>query len=162
AVLFKGGRPMRRGFQLALGVLAGLAATSGRARGQYYYPGGFGYPRRGGWGARPAPGPVGGPGPLPPRPAAVRPRAPPRHGSDTDTVLKWNKALREQQRARDLQKQQEDAEKQARNAARGRQLRVESGETLNALLDQIFEFNPTGTKAYAAKAPISPRAIRDI
>ena len=81
---------------------------------------------------------------------------------NTDTAIKWNKALREQQRLRRQDERQQAAEDEAKREEKLEQRRLVNGATLNDLLDQIFEADPGVGKAARSKAPLSPEAIREI
>jgi hypothetical protein len=80
---------------------------------------------------------------------------------DTNTMLKWNKAVRERQRALDAQRRKDEAEQRAEDAVAAQKADIENGVSLNEVLDEILEFN-TGSKAYAASTPVTPDVIRDI
>src|SRR5262249_22723430 len=81
---------------------------------------------------------------------------------DVDTAIKWNKALREQQRLRRQDEQRQEAAEEARREGRPERRPLVTGATLNELLDQLFEADPAVAKAARAKAPLSPAAIREI
>lgn len=154
---------MRHGVRLALGVVVVLAATSSGARAQFY-PGGYGWGGWGGWGQNPtdpAAGYMTGLGNYRQSTGVYLEEQAKADAINVDTMLKWNKAMRERQRALDEENAKADAERQARDEATARRLNIESGRSLNRVLDQILEFN-AGSKAYAATYPITQTVIRDI
>src|SRR5262249_28659700 len=81
---------------------------------------------------------------------------------NVDTMVKWNKALRARQAAlREEQRKkaiEEDAARQNRVAA----LDLKDGTTLNNLLLQIFDSDPTVVKSGRARAPLNASTIREI
>jgi hypothetical protein len=155
---------MHRGVRLALGVLVVLAGGVGQAHAQYgyNYPGGYGMYGWSRWGADPASGYMAGLGSYARGQGVYELLDAKAQAINTDTMVKWNKALRQQQRIVRREQQEAAARDAANQAARNRQEAVESGLTLNVLLDRMIEFNPSGTRAYSAKTPLSPEVIRDI
>jgi hypothetical protein len=144
-----------------------MAGASGTADAQYWrYPGGYRGYGWGGWGSPygidPGAGYMAGLGAYAQGQGAYEVADAKARQMNADTILKWNKALRERQRELRREQEEADARDQAENAARGREYLIESGRTLNDLLDRILEFNPNGSRAYAARAELSPNAIRDI
>lgn len=150
-----------------LGMAWSIAGHGSPAQAQWGYPGGYGRWGWGGWGG----------GSIVSNPNAsfmtgIGNFARARGQQEVDfakaraineqTVEKWNKAMRERQRQLDQDKAQKDAAQAEANSARAQRLNIENGTALNRVLDQILEFNAGGTKAYAAEAPISADAIRDI
>ena len=81
---------------------------------------------------------------------------------NADTMIKWNKALRARQAA--LREEKRKESDQARSRARGgvQQMNLRDGTTLNNLLFQIFDVDPSVVRSAHAKTPISPSAIREI
>lgn len=167
--------PLRRAIGFGLGIAIVLATASGPAMGQYGrrygYPGGYGRYGWGGWGMGggggsyandPAAGYMTGLGSYARGMGSYEVQDAQARSINAGTILKWNDALRARQRALRQEQQKEDAEKQAQLRARAAADDVESGATLNDLLDRIQEFNPGGIKADAARAEVAPAAIRDI
>lgn len=156
---------MRRGLGLAIGMTV-LAAVAGEARAQWGYPGGYGRYGWGGWGGTiandPAAGYMAGLGQYARGQGAYEVQKAQADSINVDTMLKWNKALRERQR--ELRKEQlaADARKTARDRILERAEMIENGTSLNVLLDQILEFSAGSAKAYASQTPLSPAVIRDI
>jgi hypothetical protein len=81
---------------------------------------------------------------------------------NADTVMKWNKAMRERQRQLDAENARKQAQDAAANAEAAFQQSILDGSALNAVLDQILEFNAGGVKAFSADAPLSAEVLRDI
>jgi hypothetical protein len=81
---------------------------------------------------------------------------------NADTMIKWNKALRARQKALREEQQKEDARKQAEQAQRATEARLENGTTLNDLLAQILDYDPGAVKSGTARVKLSPTAIREI
>ncbi len=79
-----------------------------------------------------------------------------------ETMIKWNKALRERQRALREQKQQEQASKEAARERRVADLELKDGTTLNNLLLEILDADPAVARSSRAKMPVSTAAIREI
>jgi hypothetical protein len=156
---------MRRSVWLSLGIAIVLAMGAGRAQAQWGYPGGWGGYGWSNWGQNPSDPNAGfmtalgsfarGRGAYEVDDAKAR-------AINVDTMLKWNKALREYQHSVEAEQAEQDAAKRARDSAIAERESIERGTSLNDVLDQIFEFNPNGSKAYAAQTPISPALLRDI
>jgi hypothetical protein len=77
-------------------------------------------------------------------------------------MAKWNRALRARQRALREEKQKEAAKQQSEREVRVERRELEDGTTLNNLLLQILDSDPTLAKSSRANAPLSPDAIREI
>jgi hypothetical protein len=156
---------MRVRFGWILGIGVALAMVSDQAQGQWVYPGGYGRYGWRGWGTMPidpAAGYMAGVGAYARGVGAYELLDAQAQSINADTIIKWNKALRERQREIQRQMREAQARQLARDAAAGQEYRLQSGELLNNLLDRIYEFNPSGSKMYMARVPISPAAIRDI
>ena len=81
---------------------------------------------------------------------------------NADTVIKWNKALRARQAALREEKRRKAIKQEAELEARVKQMNLRDGTTLNNLLFQIFDVDPSVVRSVHAKTPISPSAIREI
>jgi hypothetical protein len=153
---------MRRIGTVTLGLVLGLDFMAVGAGAQWYYPGGYGAYGMAGWGGDPAAAYMTGLGSYA-RGRGVylvdRERA---RSISVDTTIKWNKALREQQRLQRQDQKRQDAEDEAKRRAKLEERRLEYGATLNDLLDQIYDADPAVAKASRSSAPISPGAIREI
>jgi hypothetical protein len=155
---------MQRSLRLAVGMMIVLAAGTGQARAQYY-PSGYGGYGWGGWGLNPTDPGAGfmtGIGNYLQSRGVYEKEAAQARAINAETLVKWNDALRERQRAVDAERAAAAAQKQAEDTEIARREAIENGNTLNRLLDMILEFNADSTKAYSAKAPLSPAVIRDI
>jgi hypothetical protein len=156
---------LRRSIRLSLGILVIVVTASGTAQAQYRrfgYPGGYGGYGWGGWGADPASGYMAGLGSYAQGEGQYEVADAKAQSINADTIIKWNKALEAQKRANLAEQQKAQALQDAQQAARGREAAIVNGSTLNALLNRILEFNPSGIKAASARAELSPAVIRDI
>ena len=163
------------GFGLGLAIVLTIAPVTamGQYGGRLGYPGGYGRYGWGGWGRGggmgggsiandPGAGYMAGLGSYARGMGSYEVQDAQARSINAETILKWNDALRARQRALRLEQQQEDAKKQADLRARAAVDNVESGATLNELLDRVQEFSPGGAKGDAAGAEVAPAAIRDI
>jgi hypothetical protein len=151
--------------RLAFGVVSVVVLLSTDASAQYrrwFYPRGYGGYGWGGWGADPGAGYMAGLGSYAKGIGAYEESDAKAASMNVDTMIRWNKALREQQQIYQSQRAQQDAQNRAALQAKATQAAIENGSALNTLLDRIWEFNPSGIKTDSAKAPLSPSAIRDI
>ena len=127
-----------------------------------YYPNGYNQYGWGGWGADPQSGYMAGLGAYA-RGAGVYAVDQAKADSiNADTMIKWNKALRARQRALRAEQQKEAAQNEADRERRVVERRVEDGTTLNNLLLQILDFDPSAVKSAGSKVRLSPAAIREI
>ncbi len=153
---------MRYRLMVVLSLAMALHATADRAGAQRYYPRGYGAYGMAGWGGDPAAAFMTGLGSYA-RSAGVyqldRAKA---NAINTDTAIKWNKALRERQRALREEQKKRSAEQEKERRQQESRTRLESGAALNDLLDQIFDADPGVAKVGRSSAPISPAAIREI
>jgi hypothetical protein len=153
---------MRRIVIVALGLLFGLDYLAAGAGAQMFYPMGYGTYGMAGWGGDPAAQYMTGLGSYARGQGVYLVDRAKARSINTDTAIKWNKALREQQRLRRQDEQQQTAQDEANREAKLEQRRLVNGATLNDLLDQIFEADPGVGKAARSRAPLSPVAIREI
>ncbi|MHB1561238.1 MAG: hypothetical protein ACYC61_27650 [Isosphaeraceae bacterium] len=154
---------MRRYVTIAAGLVLGLSLTAADASAQgWYYPGSYGNYGMAGWGGDPAAAYMTGLGSYARgRGVYLIDRAKAR-SIEIDNTIKWNKAVRARQRVLRQDQKEADAEAEARRDEKLAARHLESGATLNALLDQIYDVDPGVSKVSAAKAPLSPAAIREI
>jgi hypothetical protein len=158
---------MRQGLVRTFGFATLFLAflQNGEANAQYRrygYPGGYGGYGWSQWGQDPASGYMAGLGSYARGEGAYEVSDAQARSINLDTMLKYNKALRERQRELRKEKQAADAKKLARDNALAQQELIANGTSLNVLLDQILEFSAGGNKAYSANAPLSPALIREI
>jgi hypothetical protein len=147
---------------VAAGWLISASVLASDAKAQFFFPGGYGYFGMSQWGADPHAGYMAGLGAFARGKGAYLLDKAQADAINVDTMAKWNKALRARQQA-----VREDQEKEAAQRDAARQQRVErynlrDGTTLNNLLAQIFDIDPTAARTGRANAPLSMRAIRDI
>jgi hypothetical protein len=153
---------MLRLFAGAVGLWIGLNALASQAAAQFFFPGGYGAYGMSQWGANPSAGYMAGMGAFARGKGEYLLDKAKADAINVDTMAKWNKALRARQMA-----VREDREREAAQREAARQQRVEGynlrdGTTLNNLLTQIFDIDPTAVRTSHANTPISMRAIRDI
>jgi hypothetical protein len=153
------------GRALVVGALLGLAWVafgSATTRAQWGYPYGYGGYGWGGWVSNPNAQWMTGLGNFARARGQQDVSEAQARSINVDTVLKWNKAMRERQRQIDADNARQKARDDAANAEAAFQESIIDGTALNAVLDQILEFNAGGVKAYSATAPLSPEVLRDI
>jgi hypothetical protein len=157
------GRPIMRRFLLvSAGLVAVLDLLASVAGAQWYYPGGYGQFGMAGWGGDPAAAYMTGLGAYARgRGVYLVDRAQAR-SINADTAIKWNKALREQQKLINQDRKKQQAQEEAQREEKLERRRLVNGATLNDLLDQIYDSDPAVGKASRAKAPFSPAAVREI
>lgn len=132
------------------------------ASAQRYYPGyyrGYGYSR---WGADPGAGYIAAMGSYGRSQGQYDIDEAKARSIERDSLIKWNQALAVQRRQTRQEKAVEDAKKAAVDAAKDRQAAINSGATLNDLLEQILELNPSGVRSVAARTPVTIAAVKDI
>ncbi len=132
------------------------------AKAQFMFPGGYGGYGMSQWGADPSAGYMAGLGSFARGKGSYLVDKAQADAINVDTMAKWNKALRARQLA-----VREDQRKEAAQRAAARNVRVErmnlrDGTTLNNLLAQIFDIDPTAVRSGRANAPINVRALREI
>jgi len=167
---------MLRGTLLALGGLAIIATTSGEARAQYYYPGGYGYAGYGfcGWGETPQGSIAQGLGAYAEGVGVYNYDAAVANSINEDTVVRFNQYLynsmlesrRRYNREHASKLKMDDSKYQARLARirdNPTQDDIDSGDALNVILDQLSDPKVTqGSSLRLANAAVSPQAIREI
>jgi len=167
---------MLRGVQLVLGGLAIIAAASGEARAQYYYPYGYGAAGYGfgGWGQTPQGSIAQGLGAYAAGAGVYNYDNAVAGSINEDTVVRFNQYLynsmlesrRRYNREHASKLKMNDAQYQARLARiRDNPTKedIDSGDALNLLLDQLSDPKVTqGSALRLANAPVSAQAIRDI
>lgn len=155
---------MRRGVWVALGFVVVWASGASTAQAQYGYPGGYGRYGWGGWGIAtdPASGYMTGLGNYARSYGQYEVSDAQATSMNIDNVVKWNKALRAENKRVNKQRAEYEAKLKSEALARASQADIESGAMLNYLLDRMTEFQPSASKAYSSKVPLSPEVIRDI
>jgi len=167
---------MRRGARLVLGGLAIIAATSGQARAQFYYPGGYGYGGYGfgGWSETPQGSIAQGLGAYAAGQGVYNYDNAVSGSINEDTVVRYNQYLynsmlearRRYNREHANRLKLSDAQYQSRLA----RIRdnpsgddIDSGDALNMILDQMSDPKVMqGSSLRLANGPVSSQAIRDI
>jgi hypothetical protein len=145
-----------------------LAALPQFADAQYAYPGGYG--RYGyGYGAggvnianNPAAGFMAGLGTYARDKGVYQVENAQAQSINLDTMLKWNKALRARQSELRAQQQKDANRQEAERQNRVVRYDLESGTTLNNLLLQILQFDPSVVKSAQAKAQLTPAVLHEI
>ncbi len=156
---------MRGKFRAIWGVTLGVVLLAGPAWAQYgrrYYPGGMGRWGWSGWVSNPNASFMSGMGSYARGQGVYNLETAKAQSIERDSLIRWNKAMMAQQKVVQAQLAKEEAAAAAETEARAAANQLHSGKTLNALLYQILEFNPDGSKATAAKAVLGPDLIRDI
>jgi hypothetical protein len=152
----------RRGLRAAFGAMLGVVLLAPAADAQWYYPRGYGGYGWGGWGADPASGYMAGLGSYARGQGVYEVEDAKARAINLDTMIKWNKALRERQKALRAEQRKEDAQRAAERDARATEQSIEDGTTLNDLLARIYDFDPAAAKATRAGAVIGADAVREI
>jgi hypothetical protein len=154
---------MRRLPKIAFGLAFGLALAAPEACAQWrYYPRGYGGYGWGGWGADPQAGYMAGLGAYARGAGVYAVDQAKANAINTDTMIKWNKALRARQKALREEQQKEDARKQAEERARLAERRLEDGTTLNGVLLEVLDFDPAAVRSGGSKVRLTAAAIREI
>jgi hypothetical protein len=144
------------GLSICLNLLASQASA------QWIYPGGYGGYGMSQWGADPAAGYMAGLGSFARGQGAYQLDSAKADAINVETMAKWNKALRARQLAVREDQQNEAAKRDAARAQRVERIDLRDGITLNNLLAQIFDIDPTAVRSGRANAPIGLAAIREI
>jgi hypothetical protein len=139
--------------------LNGLAAHAGA---QFMFPPGYGGFGMSEWGANPAAGYMAGLGAFARGRGAYLLDKAQADAINVETMTKWNKALRARQAAIREDQEKESARRLEALRERVERLNLSEGTTLNNLLSQIFDIDPTAARSGRANAPISMSAIREI
>jgi hypothetical protein len=161
-VTFQGDGIMIRVCKLTVGLSITLSLLASGARAQFFFPGGYGNFGMSQWGANPSAGYMAGLGEFARGKGTYLVDKAKADAINVETMAKWNKALHARQQAL-----REEQEKEAARRAEARNERLErinlrDGTTLNRLLAQIFDIDPTAVRSSKASAPISMRAIKAI
>ena len=147
---------------IAIGLSICLNLLASNATAQMMYPGGYGGYGMSQWGANPSAGYMAGLGSFARGRGAYLLDKAQADAINVETMAKWNKALRARQLALREEKQKEEAKRDAARSRRVEQIDLRDGITLNNLLAQIFDIDPTAVRSGRANAPISMHAIREI
>jgi hypothetical protein len=147
---------------LTVGLLICLNGLVANARAQLMFPPGYGGFGMSEWGANPAAGYMAGMGAFARGKGAYLLDKAQADAINVETMTKWNKALRARQAAVREDQEKEAARRQAARDERVERRNLSAGTTLNNLLAQIFDIDPTAARSGRAGAPISMTAIREI
>jgi hypothetical protein len=153
---------MVRSSTIAIGLALVLNVLASNAAAQWMYPGGYGGYGMSQWGADPHAGYMAGLGAFARGKGAYELDKAKADAINVETMAKWNKALHARQVAVREEKQKQEVARDAARARRVARIDLRDGITLNNLLAEIFDIDPTGVKSGRANAPISMRAIREI
>ncbi len=153
---------MRRFLTTVLGLSVGLGLLASSASAQWMYPSGYGGYGMSRWGADPAAGYMAGLGSYARGQGVYQLEKAKADAINVDTMIKWNKALRARQIALREEKRKQAIKQEAQREARVEQMDLRDGTTLNNLLLQVLDADPTAARTGRAKMPISPGAIREI
>ena len=153
---------MLRPVAVTLGLAMALTGLPSDVRAQMMFPGGFGAFGMSEWGANPSAGYMAGLGAFARGQGAYQLDKAKADAINVETMAKWNKALHARQVALREQEQKEAAQRDAALARRVERLDLRDGITLNNLLAEIYDIDPTATKTGRANTPLSARAIREI
>jgi hypothetical protein len=132
------------------------------AEAQFVFPGGYGNYGMSQWGADPSAGYMAGLGSFARGKGAYLVDKAQADAINVDTMAKWNKALRARQAHVHEEQQKEAARRDAARAERVERMNLRDGTTLNNLLAQIFDIDPTAARTGRANAPIGKSALREI
>ena len=116
----------------------------------------------GGWGANPNAGYMAGLGAYARGAGVYAVDQAQANSINADTMIKWNKALRARQQALRAEQEKDAARQRAEDEQRGTERRVQDGSTLNNLLLQILDFDPSAVRSGGSKVRLSAAAIREI
>jgi hypothetical protein len=147
---------------VTVGLSVFLNLLASHARAQFIFPGGYGGYGMSQWGANPSAGYMAGLGSFARGQGAYLLDKAQADAINVDTMAKWNKALRARQLAVREERQKVEAQRDSAREQRVERMNLIDGITLNRLLAQIFDIDPTAVRTGRANAPISMRAIRDI
>ena len=155
---------MLRLFKIAIGLTLGLNLLASDVKAQFGwgYPNGYAGYGMSRWGADPGAGYMAGLGSFARAQGAYELDKAKADAINVETMVKWNKALRARQAALREDKRKLEAKEYALLSARVDELDLKDGTTLNNLLSQILDIDPTGVKSGRAGTPISAAAIREI
>jgi hypothetical protein len=147
---------------LTASLAIGLNLLASQARAQFFFPGGYGGYGMSQWGANPSAGYMAGLGAFARGQGAYLLDKAQADAINVDTMEKWNRALRARQLAVHEEQQKEAARRDAARAQRVERMNLRDGITLNNLLAQIFDIDPTAAKTGRANASLSTSALREI
>jgi hypothetical protein len=153
---------MRRFLTIVIGLLFGLNLLASTASAQWRYPRGYGGYGMSQWGADPASGYMAGLGSYARGQGVYQLEKAKADSINVDTMIKWNKALRARQAALREENRKKAVKQEAEREVRVEQINLRDGTTLNKLLSEIFDGDPTVARSGRAKTPLSPSAIREI
>ena len=143
-------------------IVIGLHLFACTANAQWMYPGGYGGYGMSRWGSDPAAGYMAGLGSFARSQGVYKLEKARADSINADTMIKWNKALPARQAALREENRQKAIKREAELEARVKQTNLRDGTTLNNLLFQILDGDPSVVRTARAKTPISPSAIREI
>jgi hypothetical protein len=152
-------------FRLSVATFCGLIslnALASSAAAQFLFPGGYGGYGMSQWGANPSAGYMAGLGAFARGKGAYLLDKAQADAINVETMAKWNKSLRARQAALREEKEKEEARRNSARQERVARYNLIDGTTLNKLLCEILDIDPTAVKTSRANAPISMRAIRDL
>jgi hypothetical protein len=153
---------MLRFSTVAVGFSICLNLLSAEAGAQWMFPGGYGGYGMSQWGANPSAGYMAGLGAFARGQGAYALDQAKADAINVETMAKWNKALRARQLAVRQDEEREAARRDAARAQRVERMNLRDGTTLNELLAQIFDIDPTAARTGRANDPIGMSAIREI
>jgi hypothetical protein len=147
---------------IAIGLSVSLTLAAPDARSQWGYPSGYGGYGMSRWGQDPAAGYMAGLGSFARGQGTYQLDKAQADAINVETMAKWNKALRARQLAlRDDERKEAEKREDARER-RVEKMELRDGTTLNNLLAQILDIDPTASKSGQSNAPISVSAIQEI
>jgi hypothetical protein len=153
---------MRRLSAVTVGLSICLNLMASDAMAQWMFPGGYGGYGLSQWGANPSAGYMAGLGAFSRGQGAYLLDKAQADAINVETMAKWNKALHARQLAMRVEQQKEAAQRDAARQERVERMNLRDGITLNNLLSQIFDIDPTAVRSGRANSPISVRALREI
>jgi hypothetical protein len=153
---------MRRLLKVAIGLALGMNLFVSTASAQWGYPRGYGGYGMSQWGADPAAGYMAGLGSYARGQGTYQLEKAKADAINVDTMVKWNKALRARQAALREENRKKAIERDAERKVRVAELDLKDGTTLNNLLYQILDADPTASKSGRARTSLSASAIREI
>ncbi len=156
---------MRPTVRIAWALALGLSLLPHDVFAQRYYPRGYGSYGWGGWGmgaTDPAAGYMAGLGAYARGQGVYELLNAQAQAINITTMQKWNQELRARQQQLQQEKQAAQAAVDAQRDARIARMELEDGTTLNRLLMQILNFDPSAIRSSQARAPIGSSAVREI
>lgn len=152
---------MNRATMIVLGVALAVSAAA-PAHAQWGYPRGYGGYGMSKWGADPGAGYMAGLGSFARGQGVYQLEKAKADAINVVTIEKWNKQLR----ARQIQLAKDDefrfAKREGERQERVARADIQDGTTLNALLLDILDSDPTVARAGRTATPLSAAAIREI